>query len=92
MVDADASVKAAWVLVVCLALWSSVVSRADTPALHSDAPYDANPQHLWNRFNDTLFVRTAPDNGEGSTLERETTATLAWKSRQFDWGLLRGLW
>jgi hypothetical protein len=27
-----------------------------------------------------------------STLERETTATLRWKSRQFDWGLLQGLW
>ena len=28
---------------------------------------------------------------EGSTLEREASATLRWKSRQFDWGLLKGL-
>jgi hypothetical protein len=29
---------------------------------------------------------------DASTLERETSATLRWKSRQFDWGLLQGLW
>jgi len=29
---------------------------------------------------------------DGSTAEREASATLTWKSRQFDWGLLEGLW
>jgi hypothetical protein len=29
---------------------------------------------------------------DASTVERETSATLRWKSRQFDWGLLNGLW
>ena len=29
---------------------------------------------------------------DSSTVERETEETLAWKSRQFDWGLLQGLW
>lgn len=29
---------------------------------------------------------------DASTLEGETSATLRWKSRQFDWGLLQGLW
>jgi hypothetical protein len=27
-----------------------------------------------------------------AVLERETGAALAWKSRQFDWGRLQGLW
>jgi hypothetical protein len=29
---------------------------------------------------------------DASTVEREMSATLRWKSRQFDWGLLNGLW
>jgi hypothetical protein len=29
---------------------------------------------------------------EASTLEREVRATTAWKSGQFDWGRLTGLW
>jgi hypothetical protein len=29
---------------------------------------------------------------DGSTFEREAEATIAWKRRQYDWGLLRGLW
>lgn len=29
---------------------------------------------------------------DGSTPEREASATREWKSRQFDWGLLMGLW
>lgn len=45
-----------------------------------------------------LSVNTYSDFGQaapkldGSTLERETSATVHWKSRQFDWGLLKGLW
>ena len=37
------------------------------------------------------FGTAAPKLDE-STLERETSAALRWKSRQFDWGLLKGLW
>ena len=29
---------------------------------------------------------------EASTQEREARATIAWKSSQFDWGRLTGLW
>ena len=45
-----------------------------------------------------LSVNTYSDFGQaaskldGSTLELETSATVRWKSRQFDWGLLTGLW
>jgi hypothetical protein len=35
---------------------------------------------------------TAASKLDSSTLEREMTATLRWKSRQFDWGLMKGLW
>jgi hypothetical protein len=45
-----------------------------------------------------LSVNTYSDFGaaatklDSSTLEREVTAALNWKSRQFDWGLMKGLW
>jgi len=42
-----------------------------------------------NTYSD--FGQAAPEL-DGSTLERETSATVRWKSRQFDWGLLKGLW
>lgn len=47
------SVKGASVVAICLALWAS--------ASHADAPYDSNPQHLWNRLSEALFIRNAPD-------------------------------
>ena len=53
--------KAARVFTICLLLCVSGISHAETPPSHSDAPYDANPRHLWNRLNDALFVRAAPD-------------------------------
>jgi hypothetical protein len=60
--------RAVGLLAICL-VWASAGSHADTVAPSSGAPEDADPQHLWNRLNDALFVRTAPDNGErfGST-------------------------
>lgn len=54
--------KGVWILAICLLLWASAASRAGTPASGSDAPYDPNPTHLWNRLHEALFVRTAPDN------------------------------
>jgi len=53
--------KAASVFTICLLLCASGASQAETPPSQSDAPYDANPRHLWNRLNETLFVRAAPD-------------------------------
>lgn len=54
--------KGVWILAICLVLWASAAARAGTPASASDAPYDPNPTHLWNRLHEALFVRTAPDN------------------------------
>jgi hypothetical protein len=54
--------KGVWILAICLVLWASAASSAGTPAPASDAPYDPNPMHLWNRLHEALFVRTAPDN------------------------------
>jgi len=54
-------VKVASVFTICLLLCASAAPHAETPPSHSDAPYDANPKHLWNRLNEVLFVRAAPD-------------------------------
>src|SRR5215468_1606046 len=48
-------VNAGRISIVCCLLWASAVSAAS---------YDSDPHHLWNRLNDTLFTRVAPDNGE----------------------------
>lgn len=50
----------------CSALILIVLSCATGPGFAADRPdestvYDSNPQHLWNRLNETLFDRTAPD-------------------------------
>ena len=37
---------------------------AASAARPATALYDPNPKHLWNRLNEALFVRTAPDTGE----------------------------
>jgi hypothetical protein len=42
-----------------------------------------------NTYSNFGYAATKLD---GSTLEHETSATLRWKARQFDWGLLNGLW
>ena len=56
--------KAAMVLVVWVSLWASATSNAGSPTPNTSLLYDPDPRHLWNRLNDVLFVRTAPDNGE----------------------------
>ncbi len=50
-------------------LWASAVFAAGEPAPQVRTFYDADPRHLWNRLDDALFTRVAPDNGErfGST-------------------------
>jgi len=58
-----ASMKAARVLAIGLMLWMSGAMGAPS-APTAGGLYDPDPKHLWNRVNDALFVRTAPDNGE----------------------------
>jgi hypothetical protein len=59
-----AGMKGGGILAICLVLWASAGTRTGTSASHSDAPYDPDPQHLWNRLYDALFVRTEPGDGE----------------------------
>jgi hypothetical protein len=40
-------------------LFSAGCAKASTP--DENTIYDPNPNHLWNRINETLFERTAPD-------------------------------
>lgn len=50
-------------MILCLGLMirSAAVLSAETSAPDSSPIYDPDPKHLWNRLNDSLFVRTAPD-------------------------------
>jgi hypothetical protein len=47
-------------LAICLALWLSAPASAGAQASSFATPYDDQPQHLWNRLHDVLFVREAP--------------------------------
>ena len=40
---------------------SGSIAWCDQNPPADSAVYDPDPHHLWNRLNDTLFVRTAPD-------------------------------
>jgi len=71
--------RAARVFAICLLLCASGASHAETPPSHSDAPYDANPKHLWNRLNDALFVRAAPDGERYGSAELDI---LFWETTQ----------
>jgi len=46
-------------LIGLLLLCASCVKSETVPA--ENTIYDSNANHLWNRLNETLFVRTAPD-------------------------------
>jgi hypothetical protein len=68
------------VFAICLVLCASAAAIAATPVSRSDAPYDANPRHLWNRLNEELFVRTAPDDGRYGNAELDI---LFWSSTKY---------
>jgi hypothetical protein len=58
------SIRAATALAVCFLLGATSVQAQSPPAPRIDPPYDPDPQHLWNRLHDALFVRTTPDGRE----------------------------
>lgn len=51
----------AMILALGLMIHAAVVVGAETSAPDSSPIYDSDPKHLWNRLNDSLFVRTAND-------------------------------
>jgi len=51
--------RCAATIIVPILLGAIVLKAADAP--DGSTIYDPNPNHLWNRLNETLFVRTAQD-------------------------------
>ena len=51
--------KCAAIIIVAVLLGTIVLKAADAP--DGNTIYDLNPNHLWNRLNETLFERTAQD-------------------------------
>lgn len=56
--------RSARVLAACLMLSIAGAPAAPGATPPASGPYDVDPKHLWNRLDEALFVRTAPDNGE----------------------------
>ncbi len=64
---------------VALVCFFASLGPADTPA--KTAPerskiYDADPEHLWNRLHEAMFVRVGPD---GRTYGQDRLEPLLWK-------------
>jgi len=57
-------------LVLAAALWTTSAAPAAVGV------YDSNPQHLWNRLHETLFVRTGP---YGREYGRDRIEPLLWR-------------
>ena len=51
--------KCATTIIAAILLGAIVLEAADAP--DGNTIYDPDPNHLWNRLNETLFVRTAQD-------------------------------
>ncbi|MGD0744130.1 MAG: hypothetical protein ABSA45_03150 [Verrucomicrobiota bacterium] len=51
--------KCAAIIIATVLLGAIVLEAADAP--DGNTIYDPNPNHLWNRLNETLFERTAQD-------------------------------
>ena len=62
------------VAAICFVAAPGPVSRADKPA-PSVAIYHPDPNHLWNRLHEALFVRVGPD---GRTYGRDRFEPLLW--------------
>src|SRR5579859_1675499 len=45
-------------LFICLLAWDA---RADNAAPEGNTIYNPDPNHIWNRLNDVLFLRSGPD-------------------------------
>jgi len=45
----------------CLVILLAVFAQTGVAASLPEPRYDPDPRHLWNRLDDTLFTRTAPD-------------------------------
>ena len=58
-------------IVGAVLLCAAMTARAAT----GSTIYDPNPKHLWNRLNETLFLRTAPD---GKTFGLDELDILYW--------------
>jgi hypothetical protein len=52
------------ILAVGLLFWISGAAGAPSAPPSPGGLYDADPKHLWNRLNEALFVRVAPDDSE----------------------------
>ena len=51
--------KCAAIIIAAVLFGALVLKASDVP--EGNAIYDPSPNHLWNRLNETLFVRTAQD-------------------------------
>lgn len=69
-----------WALLFVAVVWFQVASGQG-----ADTIYDKDPHHLWNRLNDILFVRTAPD---GKRFGLDELDILYWRTTKH---LLEGL-
>jgi hypothetical protein len=68
-------------VLLAVTLGAEVCKGLDGVAAGSESTiYDANPKHLWNRLNETLFMRTGPD---GVKYGFEELDPLIWANSQY---------